>query len=118
MRRVAGSIIALSFVCLLAMQMSGLHLHVDSIGQDAGLHGSHLHNVSLHDHDHSADTDVSLLELATAWSKFIPLIFACVIALFAASWMSQLFWSPPVQASKTHHRIRWRPLLRAPPISL
>lgn len=100
------------------MQVSGLHLHVDASGSDAGLHGTHAHQVNSADHDHSVEVDIQLLEqLGISWSKLIPLI-SQVILLLTALWIVRPLWSPPITSRKTHSRLHWRPPLRAPPISL
>lgn len=105
-------------VCLLAMQMSGLHLHVDVDGHDAGIHGAHLHQPTPSDHDHSVETDVSLLEqMGFSWSTLVPLILTCVIALALIGWLQFRLRFPLKQTSNVRHRHRWRPPLRAPPIS-
>lgn len=119
MRNVLVSITTLVFTCLLAMQMSGLHLHVDAYGHGAGLHGTHLHHAGPddHDHDHSTEVDVPLLEKLNVFSaKLIPLLVTFVIALLAVVWVRPV-WSLPVLPNKIHHRVRLRPPLRAPPLS-
>lgn len=111
---------ATACICLLAMQMGGLHLHVDADGHDAGMHGTHLHQPapSDHDHSHSAETDVSLLEeIGFSLSKLVPLILTCVIVLALIGWIQLKFRFPLKQTSNVRHRHRWRPPLRAPPIS-
>ena len=100
------------------MQLSGLHLHVDAVNKDAGLHGTHAHEVISSDHDHSAEVDVQLLEHSgISWSKLIPLI-SQVILLLTVLWIVRPLWSPPIKSSKARSRLRWRPPLRAPPFSL
>ena len=112
------SIAGFACICLLAMQMSGLHLHVDADGHDAGLHGAHVHQAGPDDHDHSTDTDVSLLEqLGIGWSKLIPLLLIWAIVLAWVGWIQARLRTPPRQSTKVRHRHRWRPPLRAPPIS-
>ena len=118
MRRVSFLLAALACLCLLVMQLSGLHLHVDASGSDAGLHGTHAHQVISSDHDHSAEIDVQLLEqFGVSWSKLIPLI-SQVILLLTVLWIVLPLWSPPIKSSKARSRLHWRPQLRAPPISL
>ena len=66
-------------LCLLAVQMSGVHLHIETHNDSANLHGTHLHQAENHGHDHhhNADIDVSLLEkLSMNWTQLIPLILA------------------------------------------
>jgi hypothetical protein len=109
---------ALACFCLLAIQLSGLHLHVDVSGSDAGLHGTHAHQVISSDHDHSAEVDVQLLEQSgISWSKLIPLI-SQVILLLTVLWIVRPLWSPAIKSGKSRSRLHWRPPLRAPPFSL
>lgn len=118
MHRSLTSVAALACICMLAMQIGGLHLHVDTKGNDAGIHGAHVHHADPDHHDHSADIDVSLLEqLGINWSKLIPLLFVCAVVIMAAAWIRRPDWYPPLPAGKVLHRLRWRPPLRAPPVS-
>lgn len=110
------------------MQLTGLHLHVDAHGQEVGLHVAHLHHAVPEDHshhnaskihDHNVEIDVSLLEqLSASWSKLLPFLLVLVIVLAAAAWTSQRVRSLPERTGTVRHRLRWRPPLRAPPISL
>ena len=112
-------IAVIAFLCLLSMQMSGTHLHVDAGGDYAGLHGTHLHETDHHGNDHNAESDVSVLEeLGLTWSKLLPVILAAVALLFTQHWPRQQTWLLPVQFAKPRRRSRWRPPLRAPPITL
>lgn len=118
MRIVSGSIVALACICLLGMQVSGLHLHVDASGSDAGLHGTHAHQLDSSEHDHSAEVDVQLLEqLSISWSKLVPLISQVILPV-KALWIVRPLWSPTFKSGKARSRRHWRPPLRAPPISL
>jgi hypothetical protein len=108
------------FACLslLVMQMSGLHLHIETDNASTNLHGSHLQQAESPGHDHSTDVDVSLVEkLRINWTQLIPLILACAILLFAQGWLQQRLWLPPIQLGKLSRQNRWRPPLRAPPTS-
>jgi hypothetical protein len=128
MRGVSKPIAAVACLYLLIIQVSGLHLHVDEDGHDAGIHAAHLHQVVSEDHvyhqhgdlhDHSAEVDVSLLEqLSASWSKLIPLLIACVISVYLGLRLQQSLQTPSRQLGKIRHREHWRPPLRAPPISL
>ena len=118
MRRVSFSVAAFACFCLLAMQLSGLHMHVDTSGSDAGLHGTHAHQAVSSGHDHSAEVDVQLLEQSgVSWSKLIPLI-SQVILLLTALWIVRPLWSPAIKSGKSPSRLHWRPPLRAPPFTL
>lgn len=118
MRIVSFSLAALACICLLGMQVSGLHLHVDASGSDAGLHGTHAHQLDSSGHDHGAEVDVQLLEqLSFSWSKLVPLI-SQVILLATLLWIVRPPWSPTIKLGKSRSRLHWRPQLRAPPLSL
>ena len=105
----------------LSVQLSGLHLHVNSDGY-GGLHGTHIHDAD-HDghgrgHGHEADTDVSLLKFFSGWVK-LPLVlalFVCVI--LAVMRLDKLVWAPITHRILSRGQFRWRPPLRAPPIPI
>jgi hypothetical protein len=119
MKKVASPMLLVACLCLLFMQMSGTHLHVEAGGENAGLHGTHLHEIDHHGHNHSAERDVSVLdELGLTWSKLLPVILACVALLFSQQWPRQQLWLLPVRYAKPRRRSRWRPPLRAPPFTL
>ena len=128
MRGISKPIAAVACLYLLTIQVSGLHLHVDEDGHDAGIHAVHLHQVGPENHthhqdgdlhDHSAEVDVSILEqLSASWSKLIPLLIACVISAYLGLRLQQSLRTPSRQPGKIRHREHWRPPLRAPPISL
>jgi hypothetical protein len=110
------SLAVFACVSLLAMQMSGLHLHIEADKSAANLHGTHLHQVENNGHDHTTDIDVSLVEkLRSTWTQLIPLIFACAILLIAQGWRQQRLWLPPLKLGKLSRHTHWRPPLRAPP---
>lgn len=113
------SFIFFASFCLLAMQMSGLHLHVDTSGEPAGLHGAHLHD-DVYDvssaHSHNAEIDVQLLEqLGATWSKLIPLILLFAILLVARGWLQRRIWIHQARICTLSSQGHWRPPLRAPP---
>jgi hypothetical protein len=113
MRRFSTSVAAFACLCLLALQLSGLHLHVDKDSDDAGLHGTHTHQVS--SHDHSAEVDVQLLEqFVGQWPKIVAQV-CYVFLLVVAAWIFRPTWSPPLNSGKVDRRLHWRPQLRAPP---
>jgi len=117
MRPVKPLLIAFMCICLLTMQMSGLHLHVNADSQGGALHGTHLHDAGIdgHGHDHDAEIDVSFLDTATTWSKLTPLLVSLVFILLARILASRVVWPPLVERLSIRHRSRWRPPLRAPP---
>ena len=119
MKNVASPMLLVACICLIMMQMSGTHIHIDARGEHAGLHGTHLHETDQHGHDHSAVSDVSVLEkLGLTWSKLLPVILSAVALLFTQHWPRQQTWILPVQFGKPRRRSRWRPPLRAPPLPL
>ena len=98
------------------MQMSGLHLHIETHGNDAPYHGTHLHQADTSGHDHNADIDVQILDqLSPTWAKMIPLLLICAILLIVLGWSQQLLWVRPAPIGALRRRNRWRPPLRAPP---
>ncbi len=117
MRFVHLSVIALAGLAVLSMQMSGLHLHAGDYGDDAALHGAHLHDVDSDGHDHRADVDVSLIEFAIVWVKAMPALLTVFVTLPAIVWILHTLWPPPAPLMSLRWRSRWRPPLRAPPLS-
>jgi hypothetical protein len=117
MRFVLFLIIAFAGVAMLAMQMSGLHLHAGDQGDDAALHGAHVHDVDSDGHDHSADVDVSLTDFGIVWTKVLSVLLAVFIALPAVVWILHTLWPPPALLTSLRRRSRWRPPLRAPPLT-
>ena len=119
MRASPTAFIVILVICLLSMQLSGLHMHVNSDGAD-GLHGTHVHETDSdgHGHAHEQDTDVSLFELGTSWGKlflFLPL-FLFILLTFVQS--GRIVWTLVADTFQHRRRLRWRPPLRAPPLPL
>ena len=83
MRLNTVTILALVFVSLLSLQISGLHQHLNINGSDGDIHGTHLHNVNPDSHNHSAAVDVSFFELGVAWSKAMPFLIMLALTLLA-----------------------------------
>lgn len=131
---------AVSLLCLLATQASGLHLHVDEAGRSAGMHAAHTHQVhrvdhhdhdyhnsgshqgdphphQSSDHDHTQETDVSLFEQLNsspyADPGSAPLDHS--LSLPAVTWIEIHASSVSNEFRYNPSRIHWRPLLRAPP---
>ena len=128
MLRISSSIAIFACLSLLVLQLSGLHLHVDAAGEDAGMHVAHAHYNApkdygrhgvVEEHDHSADTDISLTEqLNASWTKLIPLLIKVVIAvLLGQGLLARIRWTP-TESGTVRHVKHWRPPLRGPPISL
>ena len=118
MRFAPLSIVAFAGVAMLSMQMSGLHLHVGDHHNDAALHGAHVHDVDPDGHDHSADVDVSVIDFGIVWSKIMPVLLSIFPTTLAIVWVLHTLWPPTTLLIPLRRRSRWRPLLRAPPVSL
>lgn len=107
---------AFACLCLLALQLSGLHLHVDIGGEQAESHGTHMHQFLSPEDNHSGEVDVQLLEqLVGQWSKIVALV-SYVFVLILAAWIVRPTWSPPLSSGQSERRLHWRPQLRAPPL--
>jgi len=117
MRLVPLSIIAFACVAMLLMQISGLHLHAGDHSNDASLHGAHVHDIAPDGHDHTADVDVSLIDFGIVWSKIMPVLMAILPTALAIVWVLHTLWPPPIPLIPLRRRSRWRPPLRAPPLS-
>ncbi|HNP35401.1 MAG TPA: hypothetical protein PKK10_06075 [Woeseiaceae bacterium] len=110
-------IVVLAVVALLLMQFSGLHLHAGDLGDGAALHGTHVHDVGSDGHDHTADVDVSLIDFGIVWSKIMPVLMAILPVALAIVWVLHTLWPPPTTLIPLRRRSRWRPPLRAPPLT-
>jgi hypothetical protein len=118
MKFVSLSIVAFAGFAMLSMQMSGLHLHAGDHGDDAALHGAHVHDVDPSGHDHTADVDVPLIDFGIVWSKIMPVLMAILPTALAIVWVLHTLWPPSTTLIPLRRRSRWRPPLRAPPLSL
>lgn len=128
MRRLPSTIILVACLSLLALQLSGLHTHVDADGYVGTPQGTHVHGNGTHvdgadidahghggDTDHAGDKDVSIVELSTGASKILLFLvwvgLLLLIVLQLRDKISLNFVGPP----PTGRHARWRPPLRAPP---
>ena len=123
---------------LVALQVSGLHMHVNSDGFAGTPEGTHLHDAHHHDspahhvstpvahehtaHEHAAgqghtsDTDISIFELNTALSKLpLDLIVPAPFLLMVLRPADTISPVALVSRQVSRHE-RWRPPLRAPPL--
>ncbi len=125
---------------LFALQMSGLHMHVDDHGYAGTPQGTHIHSqvknvyaVDAHldhhgddkviaghnhagDHDFEGDKDLSVVDLLFGTSK-IPIFLVWLgLCLFSIIRSGDKFSSKFSYHRPTGRRARWRPPLRAPPI--
>ena len=117
MRFAPLTIVALAGVAMLLMQLSGMHLHAGDHDNDAALHGTHVHDVDPARHDHSADVDVSIIAFGIVWAKVMPVLLAVFVTSLAVVWLVHILWPPPVRLMSLRRRSRWRPPLRAPPLT-
>lgn len=109
-------IVAITGIAMLSVQMSGLHMHASVDDEASRLHGTHVHDIGSDSHDHSADVDVSVLDLGIVWSKLMPMLLAIAVVL-AVVWTRQTEWPLPIRILSLRRQFRWRPPLRAPPLS-
>jgi hypothetical protein len=117
MRRATLFVLTFACISLIAVQVSGLHLHAEAGGHDdAGSHEPHLQQAFSHDKDHGgAHLDISVFEPASVSSQvdvFIP-----NSAVSATATLPKWEYRWPISASRIPLRrySRWRPPLRAPP---
>jgi len=110
-------LVVLTGVAMLSMQLAGLHLHAGEPGADVGVHGTHLHEVDADGHDHSKAVDVTLVDLGIVWSKLMPVLLTAFPTILAVVWTLHTLWPPPAPLTSLRRRSRWRPPLRAPPLS-
>ena len=110
-------LVALASVAMLSMQVAGSHLHAGEPGGDAGVHGTHLHDVNADGNDHNTAVDVTLIDLRIVWSKLMAVLVAVFPTILAIVWILHTRWPSPVRILPLRSRIRWRPPPRAPPLS-
>jgi hypothetical protein len=110
-------LLGLSF-CLLSLQLSGLHLHVDAYGADNAteLHGTHLHEDESDEHGHDSDVDVGLTEPGITWKNYFPILAMFTLTLLVTFPRVAKIWTPTVEPFFTSYRSHWRPPMRAPPL--
>ena len=117
MRRYSRAIVVLCATALLAMQAAGLHLHANPDTDGVQMHAEHVHSLDPDGHDHSADVDVTIVELGMVWAKLVPLPLATGLYLpapFLLRWRSDVPRHSPAPSGNAN---RWRPPLRAPPLT-
>lgn len=117
MRLTPVSIVAFAGIAMLCLQMSGLHVHANAHDEASGLHGTHVHDLDSDGHDHSADVDVSVFDPGIVWSKLMPALVLAIAIILPVVWTLQTVWPPPLRMLSLRRRARWRPPLRAPPVS-
>lgn len=103
---------------MLSLQLSGLHMHANAHGEPSGLHGPHVHDLDSDGHDHRADVNILVFDSGIVWSTLSPLPLLILSFLLAVIWTPEAVRRPPVYHLRLRHRCRWRPPLRAPPLTL
>lgn len=135
MHRLRYPLLVSACVSLLAVQLGGLHMHVDADGNVGSPRGAHLHVQLLHSHgdemhvhhpdmpehehpgeqDHAGDSEVSVTEMRGGNSTLadVDLNLQQVLLIHQLQVAQvRLAQSEPRPATR---KSRWRPPLRAPP---
>ncbi len=117
---------------LVALQISGLHIHVNAQGFSGTPQGAHVHDThsrgtavqednapAIHEHvggqGHTGDQDVSIVKATPTASKMLlDLIALAFILLMVLRPADKIAPCTAVTRPGGHHE-RWRPPLRAPP---
>jgi len=110
-------VVALACCAIVSMQMAGLHQHADASQNDMGVHSKHLHAVDVDGHDHGAAIDVTLLDLGMLWSKHLPGLMMMLPVMLTLAGMILILCPSSGSILALRRRPRWRPPLRAPPLS-
>lgn len=117
MRRYAGFILVLSYTTLLVLQTVGLHMHANPQTEGVNLHAEHVHGMDPDGHDHSADVDVSIVELGAVWAKLSPMILAIGLLLLVPLVLVCRIRCMTASVPSLCSTQGLRPPLRAPPLS-
>ena len=127
MYRSPASVILLACLSLLALQLSGLHMHVDADGYVGTPQGTHVHGTDTHlvgaddrhEHtggqDHDGDKDMSVVELNTGVSKLLVFLVWLGLGLFTVLRPATQILPIAAVPRPVVRNTRWRPPLRAPP---
>ena len=141
MRRLQSPVLPTACLSLLAVQLGGLHMHVDADGNVGGPRGVHLHTQGLHSHgddahvhrsdavehelagesghagenEHAGDSDISVTEMSAGKWKLpdynVNLHYGLLVGLIQVDQVRPVRSGPRPAIRKS----RWRPPLRAPP---
>ena len=132
MRRVKKPFAVVVSVCLLMLQLSGAHVHADETGyigtpEVSYQHShNHHHDGEAHHHDdgigdsvsdHEDMRDVSLLDAALSTFKMPLALIAVLVLIAVAPSLRLLFSTDYVYPVLSGRHTRWRPPLRAPPLT-
>jgi len=122
-------------VSLLAVQLGGLHMHVDADGNVGGVKGVDLHVPLLHSHggythvhlpgtphhehpgdpEHAGDNDISVIEMRSGKSKLTDFTFNLHLTLAIHRVLVEQVRPIISEPQPITRKSRWRPPLRAPP---
>ena len=137
MRGFATLIMVAACLSLVAMQISGLHMHVDAHGYAGMPEGTHVHGQPGHHHgdvshthdvivpeghghpggeDHAGDKDISIIKFGTAVSKLLLYLMALGLILFLMVRPADTIALQKSAPRITARHERWWPPLRAPPL--
>jgi len=124
---------ALACVSLLAVQLTGLHMHVNAHGYVGTPQRTHVHSVGPHNHGdvarvddetihsherdptHDGDKDVSINEHSSATSKLVILSAWLSLDLLMPVTPGEKITPYTVVPRPVGRHTRWRPPLRGPP---
>lgn len=127
--------LATACVSLLAVQLGGIHTHVDADGNVGSPRGAHLHTQLLHSHEdaahvhhpdtpehehagdpeHAGDNDISLTEMRGAKSTLADLDLNLHRSLLIHLAPAEQVRPERAEPRSLIRKSRWRPPLRAPP---
>jgi len=125
----------LACMSLLAVQLGGLHMHVDADGNFGSVKGVDLHVPLLHSHggythvhlpgtphhehpgdpEHAGDNDISVIEMRSGKSKLTDFTFNLHLTLAIHRVLVEQVRPIISEPQPITRKSRWRPPLRAPP---
>ena len=117
MKRAALPLVLVVCLSLVGGQVSGLHMHVDKHGYTGSPHATHVHKGGADGHGHEHETDVNAIDLGAVASKPVLLLVAIALVIVMIFNVCQWLAPEPVLVPVPRGRMRWRPPLRAPPLS-
>ena len=145
MRCLRTALAFLACLGLLAVQLSGLHMHLNAHGYAGVPVGTHVHHIDGHHHDagvafghiddeqhrqlrgpsdhdgdtngdHDGDQDISVVQLAGGVGKLILLFVCMLLGLVVTRDAGTRVAFPRFSFVRARRLLRWRPPLRAPPV--
>lgn len=119
MRYFAKPILVLACLSFLTIQIVGSHLHADYGEHNAEeSHGINLQNVFSHDDGHdNVHIDVSVFDSAATLLKVDNIIIESTTPILLVTSVVGSIWRNSMSRPFKLDRLRWRPLLRAPPLT-